>query len=107
MRKSLFVISMLAAVAGMPAAAVEYPGAAPGKAQAEVRGTTYTVGNEVLSADFEYKNGAVTFGGLRATDGTQLVQGGAPVFNIVLADKTKLSSSNMTVAAPQVVEPHP
>ncbi len=104
MRKSLFVISMLAAVAGIPAAAVEYPGAAPGKAQAEVRGTTYTVGNEVLSADFEYRDGAVTFGGLRAADGTPLVQGGAPVFNIVLADKTKLSSSNMTVAAPQMVD---
>ena len=94
----------MAAAVGVSAAAVEYPGIAPGKAQAEVRGTTYTVGNEALSADFEYKNGAVTFGGLRAADGTQLVQGGAPVFNIVLADKTKLSSSNMTVAAPQVVD---
>lgn len=40
----------MAAVAGMSAAAVEYPGAAPVKATAAVSGSTYTVGNDVLSA---------------------------------------------------------
>lgn len=54
MRNNLFIISLLAAVAGMSAAAVEYPGAAPGKATAAVSGSTYTVGNDVLSADFVY-----------------------------------------------------
>lgn len=104
MRNNLFIISLLAAVAGMSAAAVEYPGAAPGQATAAVSGSTYTVGNDVLSADFVYEKGGVTFGGLKAADGTLLVKGGAPVFSITLADKTELSSANMTVSAPRVVE---
>ena len=104
MRNSVFLISLLAAVAGVSTAAVEYPGTAPGKAQAAVSGNTYTVSNEVLSADFVYADGSVTFGGLKSADGTMLLQGGAPVFNIVLADKSKYSSSDMTVEAPQVVD---
>ena len=95
---------MLAAVVGMPATAVEYPGAAPGKAVAQVTGSTYTVGNDVLSADFVYKDGGVSFGGLKAADGTLLVQGGEPVFSIVLADKSKYSSADMTVDAVEVVD---
>lgn len=104
MRKSLYIISMMAAVAGMSAVAVEYPGATPGKAVAAVSGSTYTVGNDLLSADFVYRDGGVTFGGLKAADGTLLVEGGGAVFTITLADKSKLSSEDMVASAPQVVE---
>ncbi|MBQ7023961.1 MAG: hypothetical protein IJN29_10285 [Akkermansia sp.] len=104
MRNSLFILSMMAAAVGVSTAAVEYPGNNPGTAQAEVRGATYTVSNDLLSADFEYKDGGVTFGGLKAADGTLLVNGGGPVFEITLADKSKLSSTGMVAAAPQVVD---
>lgn len=104
MYKHSFIASALTVVATVTAATVEYPGDAPGKAVASVRGDTFTVGNDLLSADFVYKDGGVTFGGLKAADGTLLVQGGTPVFTITLADKSKLSSSDMTVSAPQIVE---
>lgn len=103
MRNNLFLISMLAAVTVCgPASAVEYPGTAPGKAAAIQKDTTYTLSNNLISADFEYKNGGVSFGGLKAADGTLLVESGGPVFHILLADGRKMSSADMTVAAPKV-----
>lgn len=103
MRNNLFLISMLAAVTVCgPASAVEYPGSAPGKAAAIQKGTTYTLSNNLISADFEYKNGGVSFGGLKAADGTLLVESGGPVFHILLADGSKMSSADMTAAAPVV-----
>ena len=107
MRKNIFLLAMLAAAAGVSTAAVEYPGDAPGKAVATKKGGTYSIGNEVLTASFEYKKGGVTFGGVKAADGTELVQGGQPVFTINLADGTQLDSTNMTVSAPKVVQLSP
>ena len=104
MRKNIFLLAMLAAAAGVSTAAVEYPGDAPGKAVATKQGSTYSIGNDALTASFEYKKGGVTFGGVKAADGTELVQGGQPVFVINLADGTQWDSTNMTVDAPVVVK---
>ncbi len=96
MRNSLFLISMMATVAaGVSVAAVEYPGEAPGKAVAVQKSDIYTLSNDSLSADFVVKDGAVTFGGLKAADGTLLVQGGGAVFSICLADGSKPDSTTM------------
>ncbi len=104
MLRNLFIISVMAAAVSMSAAAVEYPGAAPGVAKAAENGSSYVIGNDLLSAEFEYKDGGVVFGGLKAADGTELVAGGGPVFTITLADKSKLSSTTMVVGAPQVID---
>lgn len=105
MRKNIFLMAMLATAAGVSTAAVEYPGpTAPGQAVAAKKGSTYTIGNDLLTATFEYKGGAVTFSGFKAADGTKLLGGEQPVFSIELADGRKLDSSNMTVGTPEVVE---
>ena len=104
MRKSTFLLTILVAAAGVSTAAVEYPGTHPGVAKATQSGATYTVSNDLLSADFTWKDGGVTFGGFKAADGTLLVSGGAPVFEITLADKSKWSSANMVAGAPQIVD---
>lgn len=103
MLRKTFLLTVLAA-AGVSSAAVEYPGANPGVAKASQRGITYTVSNEVLSADFSWKDGGVYFGGFKAADGTVLVNGGEPVFRITLADKSELSSADMVATAPQIVD---
>ena len=103
MRNTLFLISMMAVAASGHAAAVEYPGENLGKAVAAQNGSTYSIGNDLLSADFVWKDGGVIFGGLRAADGTLLVEGDAPVFHISLADGSRLSSSDMMVSEPKVV----
>ena len=65
MHKSIFLLTILTA-AGLSAATEEYPGTNPGAAEASQRGATYTVSNEVLSADFTWKDGGVRFGGFIA-----------------------------------------
>ena len=86
------------------AAAVECPGLAPGKAVGAQEGSSYTLKNEVLEASFEWKNGGVEFGGMKAADGTPLVQAGGAVFQLSLADGTQMSSTDMTVSAPKLVK---
>ena len=103
MHKSIFLLTILTA-AGLSAATVEYPGTNPGVAEASQREATYTVSNEVLSADFTWKDGGVRFGGFKAADGTLLVNGGAPVFQITLADKRELSSTDMVATTPQIID---
>ena len=103
MLRKTFLLTILAA-AGVSSAAVEYPGASPGVANASQSGATYTVSNEVLSADFSWKEGGVYFGGFKAADGTIWVGGGEPVFRITLADMRELSSADMVATAPQIVD---
>ncbi len=98
---------MAAAAVGAHVSAVEFPGERPGNAVAVQNGSTYSIGNSLLTADFEWKNGGVVFGGLKAADGTLLVQGGGPIFSITLADGSKLSSVDMTVAEPKVISLSP
>ena len=89
------------AVASASTATVEYPGDARGKAVAKKQGSTYRIGNEVLQAEFAWKNG-VSFSNLKAADGTLLVSGGPPVFTIKLADGTQLDSTKMSATKPKV-----
>ncbi len=84
------------------ATTVEYPGDTPGKAFVTQKENLYRIGNSLLSADFEYKDGGVTFGGLKAADGTQQIQGGGPVFTLSLADGSSLSSTDMAVSTPRL-----
>ncbi|MDO5473281.1 MAG: hypothetical protein Q4F35_08090 [Akkermansia sp.] len=101
MRNSVFLISLLAAVAGVSTAAVEYPGTAPGKA---VAGPGYTLSNDLLSAEFEWKDGGVSFGGLKDAQGRTLVSGGQAVFSIKLADGREMSSRDMKASEPVVTD---
>lgn len=103
MLKKTFLLTVLAAAAGVGSAAVEYPGLNPGAATASKKGETYTVSNELLSADFTWKDGGVQFGGFKSSDGSVLVSGDAPVFQITLADKRVLSSADMVASAPKIV----
>jgi hypothetical protein len=103
MRNSLFLaVFAVALAAAEQAAAVDYPGKEPGKAAATQSGTTYSIGNDLLSADFEYKDGGVFFTGLKAADGTLLVKGDGPVFRITLGDGRKLSAADMKADAPEI-----
>lgn len=77
---------------------------APGKAVGAQEGSSYTLKNEVLEASFEWKDGGVVFGGMKAADGTALVQGGGPVFLLSLANGAQMSSTDMTVSAPELVK---
>ncbi len=103
MLKKTFLLTVLAAAAGVGSAAVEYPGTNPGVATVSNKGETYTVSNELLSADFTWKDGGVHFGGFKSADGSLLVSGGAPVFQITLADKRVLSSTDMVASAPKMI----
>ena len=103
MLKKTFLLTVLAAAAGVGSAAVEYPGTNPGAATASKKGETYTVSNELLSADFTWKDGGVQFGGFKSADGSVLVSGDAPVFQITLADKRVLSSADMVASAPKII----
>ncbi len=105
MRNTLFLATLAVALASVNhAAAVDFPGQAPGVAVAAQSGCTYSIGNSLLSADFNYSDGGVTSGGLKSADGTLLVEGGEPIFNITLADKTQLSSTNMVMGTPQIID---
>ncbi len=103
MRNTLFLAALTVALASVQqAAAVEFPGQAPGVAVVTQHGSTYTIGNSLLSAEFKYSDGGVTFGGLKTADGTLLVEEGSPVFRVTLADGRQFSSADMTVTAPEV-----
>ncbi len=103
MLRKTFFLTILAA-AGVSSAAVEYPGDTPGVAKATQSGITYTVSNEVLSADFAWDDGKIRFGGFKTADGTVLVKGDGPLFQITLGDGRKLSSSDMVVSTPKILQ---
>ncbi len=94
---SAFFFLPLAAAAGLALAdtASLYPGAAPGKAVSSLSETTATLGNDSFTATYTRKGASVTFSGLRAADGTPLVEGGSPLFTIYLEDGRVLDSTNM------------
>ena len=92
---------MLAAV-GLSSAAVEYPGGNPGAANVSQSGATYTVSNEVLSADFTWKDGEVRFAGFKSADGSYLVKGDGPLFRMTLGNGRKLTSDDMEVSIPKL-----
>lgn len=102
MNKSSCFFTLFAISAGICVASVEYPGANPGVAKAMKSNATYTVSNDLLSADFTWDGDGVSFGGFKAADGTVLVNGGGPVFRIIMADKRELSSTDMVAEAPKI-----
>lgn len=104
MKRDFFLTaSMAIAVWSVCPAAVEYPGDAPGKARGIKRESGIcTLSNDVMSADFKWQDGAVTFGGIRSADGRPLVEEGGVIFSISLADGTKLDSAHMTATEPEV-----
>lgn len=103
MRNTIFFALLTIALSPVnQAATVAFPGGNPGKASATQNGDTFTIGNSVLSADFNWSDGGVTFGGLRAADGTQLVGEGGEIFRITLGDGRELSASDMVASAPKI-----
>ena len=103
MRHNIFLTALTAALASISlASTVDFPGEAPGKAKAAQSGNTYTIGNSLLSASFDFTDEGVSFGGLKAADGTLLVKGDGPIFTITLGDGRKLTSSDMEVTTPKI-----
>ncbi len=91
---SLFI--PLAAAASFAAAAPSlYPGAAPGPAQASISEAGASIGNDAFTATYTVRGNAVTFGGLKAANGTPLVNAGTPLFSIYLRDGRVMDSANM------------
>ncbi len=84
------------------ASAVDFPGESPGKSTAVQNDNSYTIGNSLLSASFDFIDGSVSFGGLKAADGTLLVKGDGPLFRITLGDGREMNSSDMVVSTPQI-----
>ncbi len=90
------LILPLAAVAGLATAAPTlYPGDAPGKAKAAATATGATLGNAAFTATYAQKGDSITFGGLKAADGTPLLQSGSALFTIRLQDGREFSSQSM------------
>ena len=103
MRHTLFLAGITVGLAVLHHAdAVDFPGKFPGKAVATQNDNTFTLSNSLLRADFSISDKGVTFGGLKAADGTPLVKGEGPVFQITLGNGRKLSSSDMVVSTPKI-----
>ncbi len=87
---------LLAAVAGFASAAPTlYPGAAPGKAKVASLPDGLSLGNAAFTASYVRDGNGVRFGGLKAADGTELLQAGTPLFSIRLADGRILTPNDM------------
>lgn len=109
MRKNIFLHSILAALAtvsvGVTLVSCDNPSSKhpAGKAQAAQSDDSCTLGNNLLSATFLWKDGGVEFGGLEGPDGTQLLQSGGPVFTLNLANGQQMSSTDMKATKPELV----
>lgn len=73
-----------------------YPGSPPGKAGASADGSRYMLSNGLFKAEFSASGGSVHFEGLKASDGTVLVEGGSPLFVLRLQDGRILNSDNLS-----------
>ena len=110
MRKNIFLKTILASLltAGLGLTVVscsddtsKHPA---GKVKTEVGSDTISLSNKLLSATFNWKDGKIEFGGFKGLDGTELLQGGGPIFTLSLANGTELSSTTMTATKPELVE---
>lgn len=110
MKYTPYILSLAVLFPALPLSAVEYPGTNPGKAQAHISPSTdggcdFTLSNQLFSAEFRQSpTGGVTFQGMKAKDGTPLLDaGGGAVFTINLAYGQQLTSSDMVLtSAPEV-----
>ncbi len=96
MHAAPFVLTLLAAGHAVAAPSL-YPGSAPGRAQARLTASGATLSNQAFSATYRVKGGAVTFGGLRAADGTPLLEGDTELFSIRMKDGRVILASDMRV----------
>ncbi|MBR5330001.1 MAG: hypothetical protein IKV13_00785 [Akkermansia sp.] len=108
MRKTFYIQSILAALAtiGTGVALVSCSDDTPkhpaGEAASTQTENTYTLGNNLLSADFLWKNNGLEFGGLKGPDGTALLQSGGAVFTLNLANGKQMSSTDMKATQPKL-----
>ena len=106
MRKNIFLHSILAALTAVSVTLVSCDNPSSkhpaGKATAAQSEDSFTLGNNLLSASFQWKNGGVLFGGLKGPDGTELLQSGGPVFTLKLANGQEMSSTDMKATKPEL-----
>ncbi len=108
MHTASILIPLMVATGLATAAPSLYPGAPAGKAQAQLTANGATIGNELFTASYgaTAAHGA-TFKGLKAADGTALLQGGTPLFSIKLQDGRTFTSENMQMSKLKVNELEP
>ena len=83
----------------------EMAGLHAGNAVARVAGDEATLGNELFTASFASGGqGGVRFNGLRTPKGKALVEGGAELFTLTLANGKTLAASEMAAGELSVVE---
>ena len=92
-------IALLVAAAGAAAATVDFPGAKPGSAKAEVTAKGATLGNKMFTATFNQRAKGITFGGLKLADGTEVAAAGSELFTITLEGGKVLPASKMKAEA--------
>ena len=111
MRKNIFLHSILAALTAVSVTLVSCDNPSSkhpaGKATAAQSEDTFTLGNNLLSASFQWKDGGVLFGGLKGPDGTELLQSGGPVFTLKLANGQEMSSTDMKATKPELTNLQP
>ena len=88
-------IALLVAAAGAAAATVDFPGAKPGSAKAEVTAKGATLGNKMFTATFNQRAKGITFGGLKLADGTEVAAAGSELFTITLEGGKVLPAGKM------------
>ncbi|MBR1982416.1 MAG: hypothetical protein IKA23_06680 [Akkermansia sp.] len=113
MRKNIFLHSILAALTAASVGVTlvscdnqssKHPA---GKATAAQSEDSFTLGNKLLSASFQWKDGGIQFGGLKGPDGTELLQSGGPVFTLKLANGQEMNSTDMKVTKPELINLQP
>lgn len=111
MRKNIFLHSILAALTAVSVTLVSCDNPSSkhpaGKATAAQSEDSFTLGNNLLSASFQWKDGGVQFGGLKGPDGTELLQSGGPVFTLKLANGQEMSSTDMKATKPELTNLQP
>ncbi len=96
MRTLLFLITVLAACSlSFGTAATLWTGAPAGKVKAQCSESAASIGNRLFTATYNTDGSSVTFGGLKAADGTLLLEGGTPLFTIRMQDGRVFDSTNM------------
>lgn len=90
--------------AGLASAEVRFPGAAPGKAEAESSGTSASLGNKMFTANFRKAGKGVVFDGLKLADGTSVAGKGTVLFTLKLGDGTEYNSKTLQSSPMEVVK---
>ena len=91
-------VVLAAAIPGVSARAVDYPGTDPGRARVRVEGDRISVGNRVLSAAWQVSDGRLAFGGASERGGgvEEGIRPGA-AFTLTLTDGRVIRASDLRV----------